>query len=190
MIRVSDAIRTTKDYASLGDAFSRTQYDSKLWLIEELEKISYSQQKKISIIGGWYGAYLVPFLKKSLNPKQIYFSDLDRGALKIAKILNGEENISYHCFDAIKDSKKIYEGYPDIVINTSCEHMANMIEIVNNKNDILYVFQSCDYAGDPGHINPAISLDDFIHSSGLTKLLYYGTKDLGHKKRFMIIGTA
>jgi hypothetical protein len=186
---MSNLLRSSPDIKSLGDAFSKTQFDSKKWLVEELARIPKVQQKNISIIGGWYGTYLVPMLKVYLQPKHIAFNDVDPDAIRIAKLLNEDKDITYKCYDVTKNSEIIYEYNPDIVINTSCEHMEDMKNFIRKDSSVLYVLQSCNNKNDPGHINTHDDLDDFILSSGLRNLYFYGTKDLGHKKRFMLIGS-
>jgi len=188
LTRVSDVLRLSPDIESLGDAFSRTQFESKQWLIQELLKIPDVKEKKIAIIGGWYGAYLLPLVTTYLHPKHIFFNDKDSEAIRVCNLLNGKENISYSCFDVTTGIDMLYENNPDIIINTSCEHMNDMKTLINKKSRALYVLQSCNTMNDPGHINAHENIDEFILSSGLSSLLFYGTKDLGHKKRFMVIG--
>jgi hypothetical protein len=189
LIKISNALRSSVNIAELGDAFSKTQFDSKKWLVEELYRIPNTRRKTISIIGGWYGSYLVPMINYYLNPKHILFNDKDPNAIRTAKILNGDIGISYKCFDAGLHSDLIYEYSPDIIINTSCEHMMDMKNIIKKDYNCLYALQSCDNKNDPGHINTHNSLDEFILSSGLKKLVFNEVKDLGHKKRFMLIGS-
>lgn len=190
LINVSNVLRKGIDRNSFSDSLSNTQYISKKWLVEELVKIETTGGKKIKILGGWFGSYLVPFLNHYIKPSQIIFNDIDPDCIYFAELLHGKKNNIYECYDVFEMPKQIYSFNPDIVINTSCEHMKDMRDIIDLEKPCLYVFQTCTSDNDPGHINPKKTLDEFITSSGLNTILFYGTKDLGHKKRHMLIGYA
>ncbi len=190
LINVSDVLRKGIDRNSFADSLSNTQYLSKKWLVEELAKIEISHKKRVKILGGWYGSYLIPFLKKNITPTQIILNDLDPDCLYFAEILHGKKNMMYECYDVFKMPSKIYSFHPEIIINTSCEHMDDMKNLIDKNMPCLYALQSCTSKNDPGHINYKTTLDEFLFSTGLNSILFYGTKDLGHKKRHMIIGYA
>ena len=56
------------------DSLSNTQFESKKWLVESLVKLNI-KPKKIVILGGWYGSYLVPMLNEAFQPSYISLTD-------------------------------------------------------------------------------------------------------------------
>ena len=68
---------------SFEDSVSQGQYESKLWLSQELEKIQYFDDLHIEIIGSWFGYPLIELLSKSFNIKQLDLYDLDENCHKI-----------------------------------------------------------------------------------------------------------
>lgn len=167
------------------DSLSATQYQSKKWLVDQLAKQQDMLFPRILILGGWYGSYLVPMLKETIRPDHIFLNDINPQVLKVAQKLHGDDHISYLQFDAT-DAMTSFE--PDIVINTSCEHMASYDMMLSCSPNGLFVLQTCDNTNDPGHINVSRSTDEFIEKLGLTKIIWSGRQNLGHKNRFMVIG--
>ncbi len=76
---------------------------------------------------------------------------------------------------------------PDVIINTSCEHMGDMKNVVVNKRT-LFVLQTCNNKNDPGHVNVSKTTEEFVEKAGLERVIFRGRLDLGHKSRFMVIG--
>lgn len=171
---------------SIADSMSPTQYRSKQWLLSTLHSLNI-QPKRILIIGGWYGTYLVPMLQ-TLNPTEIKFTDKDDNTIRKARQLHQHyKNCSFAVLDV--DSVQNANLQMDMVVNTSCEHMKNMNQIVENNPSCMFVLQSCDNKNDPGHINVVQSSEELAVKSGITNILWQGTLSLGHKNRFMVIGT-
>ena len=166
---------------SIANSFSATQLKSKQWLIEELFKLVNGPDLKILILGGWYGTLLVPMLKDK-KISNIILTDIDPIAVRIAKRIHLCET---HIIDAENPS---HQFNVDVVINTSCEHMMTIGDRAVSNTGCLYVLQSCDNDNDPGHINTSMSTDDFVQKTKLSKILFKGRMDLGHKNRFMVIG--
>jgi hypothetical protein len=129
-------------------------------------------------------------LKKTLEPKHIFFNDVDPSAIKYAKVLHGETNITYQCFDVDSLPLSVLSNNYDILINTSCEHMKDMAHIVKAEPDKTYVFQSCDNKNDPGHINVVKSSEELAQKSGISNVIFSGRLSFGYKNRFMVIGNA
>ena len=89
------------------------------------------------------------------------------------------------------DLLKSYENQPDIVINTSCEHMWNMKDLKLEGN-ILYAFQSNNFTPETAHINCPKNLEDFKNQVELKEIEFEGEIPFhDHKddyKRFLLIG--
>lgn len=167
------------------DSISNTQYMSKKWLVDQLVKQQLPPNPRILILGGWYGSYLVPMLKEAFDPQHIYFNDVDSRAVKFAEQLHGNTSISYHQFDVATDR---YNFTADIVVNTSCEHMASYDIMLECNPHSTFVLQSCDNDNDPGHINTSKTTEEFITKTNLKHVVWSGRQGLGYKNRFMVIG--
>lgn len=185
LINVSSILRSGIDCDDFGDSLSRTQFVSKKWLVDSLANQQYKQNPSVLVLGGWYGSYLIPMLNEVIRPSKIYFNDINERSLEVAKRLHRQPNISFHRFDATVPYKHFNA---DIVINTSCEHMSDYTEMLKEGSQCLYVLQSCDNDNDPGHINTSSSTEDFLKKLDFTKVNMAARRDLGHKKRFLVIG--
>ena len=185
---VSTVLRSSnpRTIDSIADSMSLTQYKSKQWLVSTLLGLNLNP-KRILILGGWYGTYLVPMLQQ-LNPVSIHHTDKDENTIKKAKQLHQHYN---NCLFEVLDANVMqnFSLQTDMVINTSCEHMDDMDRIVDANPHCLYVLQSCDNKNDPGHINIVNSSEELALKSGISNIMWQGTLSLGHKSRFMVIGT-
>lgn len=182
---IREGVSTGLDVFDFANSLSKTQLSSKKWLIETLVEQKYPKNPSVLILGGWYGSYLIPLLKHHVDPSHIYFNDCDQRCLNFASKLHNDHNISFHCFDATHQYKHFNA---DIVINTSCEHMASYTEMLKEGEQTLFVLQSCDDPNDPGHINVPQTTEQFVKMVGLRQIFVRTRKNLGHKNRFMIIG--
>lgn len=188
--KISDVLRegvsTELDVFDFANSLSSTQYTSKNWLVQTLKDKNLRLNPKILILGGWYGSYLIPLLFEHINPSHIFFNDVNPKCIDIAKKLHGSANISYHCFDATQSYEQLDA---DIVINTSCEHMASYDYMFSQNPNSLFVLQTCNNKNDPGHINTSDSTEDFVKKLDFLNINYTGRMPLGHKNRFMVLGT-
>lgn len=182
---IREGVSAGLDVFDFANSFSKTQLESKMWLVKTLSEQNYTKSPSILILGGWYGSYLVPLLNEYIKPSHIYFNDVDKRCLIIATQLHTQKNISFHHFDATEE----YTHFnADIVINTSCEHMSWYKEMLKEGSDTLFVLQSCDEENDPGHVNVSHSTDEFVNKLKLSRVFFKARKSLGHKNRFMVIG--
>lgn len=172
------------DYAN---SFSKTQHDSKTWLLEELTPFIPSKPR-IMILGGWYGTYLIPFLLDH-SPDIIVFNDRDQFCVDVVKHTYNDVRMHFNTMDVNRNKAHLSRFEVDIVINTSCEHMDNMDNLYTINNDCIYAFQSASNKDDPGHINTCSSSGELIEKSKITQVLYAGGRELRPgKKRSMVIG--
>jgi hypothetical protein len=185
LMNVSSILRSTTDSQDFADSLSRTQFESKKWLVDTLVKYNNVDNPSVLILGGWYGSYLVPMLYETIKPSKIYFNDISEKCLVVAKKLHPYPNISFHQFDATAPYQRFDA---DIVINTSCEHMSDYTEMLKEGPRCYYVLQTCDNKNDPGHINTSSSTEDFLRKLNLSGLRFAGRRNLGHKNRYMVIG--
>ena len=159
---------------------------AKSWLVEQLSMSPAAsiKNKKIVILGSWYGTVLVPLLKYYLTDiSNIHLIDYDIEAMKIAKWMNNDITTE------VKDiSFDIRDVKADIIINTSCEHMWHMKDI---NFEGLCAFQSNDFTQEDAHVNCVHSLEEFKEQTAITDVYYQGEKpfdEYNDCKRFMIIG--
>ena len=180
-----------KDFS---DSISATQYASKNWLVEKLVDLKryHPGSPSILTIGGWYGSYLIPFLQEAVKPKKIYHTDKNMRAVDVASFMHRSisKNCEFMCLNAETSAKRITSIEADIIINTSCEHMYDMSNIMSSNSKCLYVFQSCNVTSDPGHINPSFSIQEFKIKCGLTRVLFEGEMQVNSngKTRYMVMG--
>lgn len=175
--------------ADFANSFSRTQYDSKVWLMEHLIPLL-PENPRVMIIGGWYGTYLIPLLLSHKRPDIIVFNDRDQFCVDVVRHTFGNDvRMHFNTMDANKNKAHLTRYPMDVVINTSCEHMDNMDDYYNINRKCLYAFQTASNDDDPGHINTSQTTDEFIEKSKISTVLYRGSKELRPgKKRMTVIG--
>lgn len=186
-----DAIRNSSDRSRTLESFWKGQVTSKLWLIEKLSSHVLSVSNNIVIHGGWNGVLASLLFQSSIETHKIVSIDIDPHCEEIARTMNKIEEINGK-FQAITCNMidYNYEFFPDIIINTSCEHITQ--DTYNRwlkKIPIgsIIVLQSNDYFELNEHIRCADSLDNFINQSNI-KVIDSATLKLSKYNRFMIIG--
>jgi hypothetical protein len=176
------------------DAFSNGQVESKLWLCENLEKISSIENAKIWILGGWYGIQAFLLLSRgNLNIKEIRSFDIDPECESIADKINNNWEIQQWKFKAItQDCNTLdYTNTPDIVINTSTEHFSSMEWFNRIPKGTLVCLQGNDMNHEDHH-SQYTDLNSFANSFPLTEVKYIGEHKFSYPSwsftRFMLIG--
>jgi len=186
-----DAIRNSKDRYRTLESFWKGQIYSKLWLIEKLTSHVLSVNNNIVIHGGWNGVLASLLFQSSIETNNVVSIDIDPACEEIAKTMNKLEEIDGK-FRAITCDMVDYdyEFFPDIVINTSCEHITQ--DTYNKwlkKIPIgsIVVLQSNDNFDLNEHIRCANDLDEFIDQSNI-KVISASILELPKYNRFMIMG--
>lgn len=181
------------------DAWSQGQIKSKLWLIEELEKItSNEKQKTIWVLGGWYG--LLSFLiltRNKIQPVKICSFDVDAESTELAKDINNNWLLDpqiFYSFTAdctqLNYNSTEFHGPADIIINTSCEHFADSwMDSIPPQTLIAAQSTNMEHVE---HINKVNSLADFQNKfQNKFDVLYKGELMFNYPNlkfnRFMII---
>lgn len=179
---------TLLDDSILATVFSKSQILSKLWLAETLNKYNLSFNN-ILLIGGWLTHHSL-FLK-DVNYKNLYSIDPDASINPLIKIINPDAYICNHsieeCFNEHNDI--IFNGdalSPDLVINTSAEHMDNtwFERLKPGTTVILQSNSSPDYQ----HINYCQDFGIFLKKYPMSKLYFRGETFLPSYKRYMLYG--
>ena len=134
---------------------------------------------KIHLYGGWYGYPLINLLlTKFLNIEHITNIDLDEKALDLSRKYTQTLELEHKVFFKHRDVKDKIETsyYKDkdvrLVINTSSEHMADLPDLIANKDytpNCVFALQSNNmFHVKDQHINCSNNLDEFVKKTGLT----------------------
>lgn len=181
------------------DAFAHGQVASKLWLLEELEKISTQSHPVVWILGGWYG--LLNFLmgaRDRLRPHLVRSFDIDPEVAPLAETINKHWEIQEGRFRAItfnanelKFSTGEFGPSPHIVVNTSCEHFESLQWFENIPSGTLVALQSTDMPHEQ-HTSGVLSLEEMRIKYAALNLLFSDEKEFRFPswsfRRFMLIG--
>ncbi len=201
--RIGDALeaRVPAPPHDLHHAFNENQIASKQWLLDRLYDTLGGRYGTIYILGGWYGVLGAMLLSDGrFKIDRIFSFDIDPGCEVVANRINGD-HVATGCFKAITaDAGELdfrrFNGAngarrdaPDLVINTSCEHMESA-EVWYRRvpAGMLQVYQSNDYFDCPEHVNCVADLDAFKEQLPMSELLHGGTLPRRKYTRFMLIG--
>ena len=206
--------REIEDRTQIQDSFSRGQVKSKIWLVEELEKLG-ANLGNVVVLAGWMGQIIdyfenrVEFVKARVVDMDEqsciisdYFTNLD--LLKEYRVKAVNENIfdldlklgGYYLpiVNFKKEEKKSYVEVfqPDTIINTSAEHMPDdwyfNIQKKNFERPPTVVIQSNNLFDVPEHVNCVHSVDHMKKKYPMSEVLYEGELQLQGYKRVMLIG--
>lgn len=186
-----DAIRNSEDRYRTLESFWKGQVNSKVWLAEALQGCLRTVDNDVVIHGGWNGVLSSILFNADLNIRNITSVDIDPACEETARTINKRYEIEGR-FDAVTSDMCNYEYNftPDVVINTSCEHITPeqyRIWLDNVPADSLVVVQSNDYFELDEHINCVQSMKEFLDSSRLD-VIYKDKLVLPKYTRFMLIG--
>ena len=174
---------------SLQGSFTHDLTMSKMWLIQELEKIQ-TEFDTIYCLGSWFGNMALYLdLASRIKFKKIINVETNKHMLDVSKkIMNfaGVENVEYMLKDAnTLDYRQL--GKNGLVINTSLTDMSGTSWFKNIPADTLIALQARD--NDPG--NKFVSERDIVRKFPMS-VIYSGRKLLedpeSEYNRFMIIG--
>ena len=179
------------------DSMNRSQLESKLWVVRELSELMLFP-KSVVLLGGWYANFMAPLLFQH-GVSYITNFDLDPDVKRISYKFNKshKDDETYKCyltnvmFEPVFNIK--YKSKPDMIINTSCEHMFPMTRFkkLNRgfSNDVIYVLQSTNEDKYEDHINCVNGPEELAEQAEFVDIMYSGTKRLDNgMDRFMVIG--
>jgi len=165
------------------DAFSVAQMQSKLWLIERLERTLEEYEinedgYRIWILAGWYGlTNLLIRVRNRIKVLEIRSFDIDPFCEHMADSINnlwvyrGWE-FKAHTLDI---NQLEYKPAPDVVINSSVEHMKSNDWWTNIPNGTFVCLQASDMEDDD-HINKFENSRDLLAAYPISELYYEGVK--------------
>lgn len=178
--------------ADIGTAFNHKQVASKLWAREQLYGALGGGFGSIWILGGWYGVLAAMLFDDArFDIGLIESFDIDPEVEPVATTLVAPAADRFRAVTADMYALDYRARRPELVVNTSCEHIADLrswLGLLPTGTNVL--LQSNDYFAEPTHINCMPSLEAFSTAAGLSAVLYAG--ELPQKKytRFMLIGKA
>ena len=190
------------------DAFTLGQLSSKAWLLEELFNITLKRDPSTAVLlGSWVGTLVLPFLERAdtswrlAQIERVYGIDTDPDAVDLSEQFNHrllESNWRYkgvvadvdmlNCSDMeFETGGELITLRPDIVFNTSCEHMSSDWFHTCHP-DQLIVMQTNDSPDYDGHINTCASMDEVREKYPMRDCLYSGELVTPAYTRYMQIG--
>lgn len=186
-----DAIRNSKDRYRTLESFWKGQVNSKIWLINHLEKFVKNKDHNIVIHAGWNGILSSLLFNSNIGIKKIISVDIDSDCESTATIVN-QRYVDQKRFLAITENilNFKYTEKPDIVVNTSCEHLTDkqLYEWYSKiPKNTLVVLQSNNFYDCEEHVNCVESIDEFKEKFSLFPLLASKLKTFKYD-RFMLIG--
>lgn len=195
--RIAEQINTGK-YPQ--DAFTLGQMASKAWLLKHLESVN-TLGVTVSILGNWIGTLVDPMLRQHTGIERVYGIDLDPEAVALSEELNAHWHQHFWRYKGVvadvtmldsslqvfETSGELIEVKPDIIINTSAEHMDNHW-FRTADTDQLVIMQTNSNPDLAGHVNPCTSIDDMIYRYPMATGSIAVEFQMPNYTRFMQIG--
>ena len=181
----------------LGVALNRNQVTSKLWLADCLHQSAGASFAAVTILGGWFGVLGAILLSdRRLSIGQVISVDLDPRCARVAQSLNATQVRAGRFVARTADMRSLdyastpqTPGVPDLLINTSCEHIVGFEQwYARVPSGQLLVLQSNDYYAIADHVNCVPDLDAFRVQAPMREELFAGVQPHKRYRRFMLIG--
>mgnify|MGYP006430175057 FL=1 len=205
-----EGMRKYKDDDSFNaDCFSRGQLQSKLWLVEELEKTKVDLGT-VFLCAGWYATLATMLFESNIKIDKVRSFDIDESCVDIAETFNKPWFVDQWRFKSITQdimdinyNEHVWQYWsnannrmsypitdsPGTIINTSCEHIENFQEWYDLIPDgKLVVLQSNNFFDVEEHVNCVGSIEEFVVKAPMHNILFSGKLNLPKYKRFMLIG--
>tara|TARA_B100000035_G_scaffold253649_1_gene223062 strand:- start:639 stop:1589 length:951 start_codon:yes stop_codon:yes gene_type:complete len=197
------------DVVNINDHFSRGQIQSKMWMLDELENIVENKQMgNVLMYGGWYNTFAY-FLFERFDVDKIFSLDVDPNVWEIADNFNAhqcyKENWRFKAatvdvdalgwnnrtvqFDVDRPqlSPTKVKFQPNIVINTSCEHMTDAW-FDNLPEGMPVCLQTNNYFENEQHTNCVRSVAEAKVKYRFRDLVYAGELETYLYTRYTLIG--
>ncbi len=176
--------------AAIGNAFNKKQIACKMWARDKLFESLGGKFHRIFIVGGWYAVLAAMVFDDSrFDVASCESSDIDPAVAAVAHTLNGHAGSRFHAITHDMYTLDYAKARPDLVINTSCEHIADLRDWLGLlPAGTAVLLQSNNYFSEPGHISCMHSLTQFAAAAQLAEVLYSGELPAKNYTRFMLIG--
>jgi len=177
--------------ADLANAFNHKQVQCKIWGRQALYETLGGKFKRIAIMGGWYGVLAAMFFDDPrFDIAAIESYDIDPEVGGVAEVLNAAWKDRFRARTADMYALSYADLGADLVINTSCEHIADLsawLSLLPKGTQVL--LQSNNYFSEPTHINCVETLEAFVEQAQLSEVAFAGSLPMKKYTRFMLIGT-
>ena len=181
------------------DAFSSGQVSSKIWLCEELERLSWQRPQVIWVYGGWHGIMSLLLLSRGRMPiKHIRSFDVDPSCEETADALMENwvwqgwtfKALTVDC-NGMDPLSSEPSARPDVIVNTSTEHFTSTAWFDSIPTGTMVALQSNDMDNEDHH-SCVKNLEEMKKMFPLTDIMYEGRLHFAYPtwdfNRFMIIG--
>jgi len=180
-------------YHNISQALGHRQVACKTWLRDELLEAFGGAFDTVWVVGGWYGVLPAMLFDDSrFRIGAIVSFDVDADCAAVALAVNrgpAEEGRFEALTGDMYDLSYDGPAPPDLVINTSCEHIPDVGRwLARLPAGTAVVLQSNNYFDEPEHINCVNTIEEFIHQAGLSKIAFSGALETKKYARFMLIG--
>ncbi|WP_292656495.1 class I SAM-dependent methyltransferase [Mesorhizobium sp.] len=177
--------------ADIANAFNHKQVACKMWALDKLFENDGGRFGRIWVLGGWYGVLpAMLFNDARFDIAAIDSIDIDPEVGPVARTLNREAGDRFRALTEDMYALDYAAGRPDLVVNTSCEHIADLgawLALLPRGTKVL--LQSNNYFSEPTHINCVASLAAFEAMVALREIRFSGELPTKKYTRFMLIGT-
>jgi hypothetical protein len=186
------------DEPSLAEALNKNQIASKMWLADALFDAVGRDLGGVLVLGGWFGVLPAILLHDPrFGITSVVSLDIDPRCADVARALNAT-HVRAGKFAAVTADMLDYDylgfggaaaGVPDLVINTSCEHLAEFGRWYERiPQGQLLALQSNDYFACAEHVNCVADLAALQAQAPMREVLFAGEHKLRRYVRFMLIG--
>ncbi len=181
----------------LGHALNPNQIASKRWLADALAGAAGGRFGTVTVLGGWFGVLPAMLLDdRRLTIGRVVSVDIDPRCEAVARSLNATHVASGRFAAVTADMHAIAyappaarDADPDLVVNTSCEHLADFAGWFGRVPvGQLVALQSNDYYAIAEHVNCVPDLAAFRAQAPLARTLFAGEQPRKRYRRFMLIG--
>ena len=190
----------------LPNALNKNQVASKRWLVDALFEAVGPRLGTVYILGGWYGFLGAMLLHDGrFQIDRVLSFDINPDCRAVAESLNRTHveagkfravtadvcELDYHHarYRQEDGSLQDLEAFPQIIINTSCEHLERFQDWYRRiPVGVLQVLQSNNDFACEVHVSCVPDLESFKLQAPLEEILFQGTLKLKHYDRFMLIG--
>lgn len=176
--------------AEIGIAFNHKQVACKMWARDRLYDCFGGRFGRVWVLGGWYGVLAAMLFDDArFDVGLIESFDIDADVAAVAMTLNARAGRRFAARTADMYDLDYAAAAPDVVVNTSCEHIPDLRGwLALLPKGMPVVLQSNDYFSEPSHVSCVASLAEFEASAGLSQMGYAGELAMKKYNRFMLIG--
>jgi hypothetical protein len=176
--------------ANISNAFNHKQVACKMWARDRLFDSLGGTFRRVAILGGWYGVLAAMLLEdRRFDVGMLESIDIDPAVAAVAETLNRAAKDRFRAVTADMYAIDYLSLGADLVVNTSCEHIAHLrrwLDLLPRGTSVL--LQSNDYFSEPSHISCVESVAAFAALADLAELHFSGSLPMKKYNRFMLIG--